>query len=300
MRGVEAVVGVAGEGAPCALASRPSFRGRRVLAADDSAVNREVLAEALGRLGVEVTSVTSGAEALAAVEAGRFDLVFMDGSMPDMDGFEASRRIRASEAAVGRAPIPIVALTAHVIGRQAQAWRQAGMSDFIAKPFTLEAIARCLERWLEAPHPSPAIGPDAAEAGDAWQPRPGDGPLIDDGVLASIREMQAEGDDLVGRVVALYGLHAPRLLAGVLALAPAATTDLADAAHALKSLSRNVGAVRVADLCDGIETAARDGRTTTDADFSSLEAVLVATLAHLGSSDDARLPLPATQCDSRP
>ncbi len=123
------------------------FAGLKVLAADDSAVNREVLLEALGRLGVAAACVENGAEAVAAVEMGGFDLVFMDASMPVMDGFAATRAIRARELAAGSPPVPVIALTAHVVGSRALAWREAGMSDCITKPFTLKSIEACLDKW---------------------------------------------------------------------------------------------------------------------------------------------------------
>ena len=236
---------------------RPSFACRRVLAADDSPVNREVLAEALARLGVQVVSVDSGEAAIAAVESAEFDLVFMDGSMPGMDGFEAARRIRAFEAGSGRPLVPIVALTAHVIGRHAESWRAAGMSDFVAKPFTLASIDACLERWLGASGPSPAPNVILADAASPVSLSEHSDGLLDDAVLASIREMQAQGDDLAGRVIALYIEHAPRLLGAVLATDADDSKALAEAAHALKSLSRNIGAIRVGNLCDSIESAER-------------------------------------------
>ena len=91
-----------GEGASVGQAETlPAFVGARVLVADDSAVNREVAQEALSRLGVEVKLVNDGREAVDAVFAERFDLVLMDGSMPELDGYDATREIRAREAEVG-------------------------------------------------------------------------------------------------------------------------------------------------------------------------------------------------------
>src|SRR5262249_56170671 len=94
------------------------FPGLRVLVADDGAVNREVATAALARLGAAVHTVENGAQAIAAVRDRAFDMVLMDGSMPDIDGFAAARAIREQEQRDGRERLPIVALTAHVI-RQA-------------------------------------------------------------------------------------------------------------------------------------------------------------------------------------
>jgi CheY-like chemotaxis protein len=114
-------------------------------------VNRTVLAEVLKRLDMRLTSVENGAAAVEAAFSDHFDLIFMDCSMPVLDGFEATRRIRANEREAGRTPIPIVALTAHVVGGQGARVQAAGMSDFITKPFTLATIEACLDRWLALP-----------------------------------------------------------------------------------------------------------------------------------------------------
>ena len=115
----------------------PRFPHARVLVADDSAVNVEVAIEALARCGVtDVITVGDGAQALAASAAGHFDLILMDGSMPVLDGFEATRAIRRREAETGAARLPIVAMTAHVIGDGALAWQEADMDGTLAKPFT--------------------------------------------------------------------------------------------------------------------------------------------------------------------
>lgn len=241
-----------------------SFAGARILAADDSAINREVLLEALRRLGAHVTFVEDGAAAVAAVQSGSYDLVFMDGSMPVMDGFAATRAIRAWEAANRRPPLPVVGLSAHVASATGDVWQLSGMSDFITKPFTLASLSKCLERWL--PKADVAVGADGCDdrcPEEITPPSTGDDRILDRSVLESIAEMQAPGDDLVGRVAGLYLEHAPRALKRLADnIAAGAQPDvLAASAHALKSLSRNVGARQVGDLCGQIEDDARLGLT---------------------------------------
>ena len=196
-----------------APAQATSFRGTHVLAADDSAVNREVLIEALARLDVQVTSVNDGQQAIDAARARRFDLIFMDGSMPNVDGFEAAQAIRAMEAEMGRPRVPIIALTAHVLGEQAMRWRDAGMCDHISKPFALKTIQACLERWVGKPVMRESQ-PDAHLTSEADR----NSALMDDSVLAQIAEMQAPGDDLVYRILGLYLEHAPHALNRLAAL----------------------------------------------------------------------------------
>lgn len=252
----------------------PQFTGVRALAADDSAINREVLIEALSRLGVEVTCVENGAEAVEAVKANTFDIVFMDGSMPVMDGFDATRAIRTWEAAGGMKAVPVVGLSAHVVGDYAEAWRLCGMSDFITKPFTLGAIRTCLTRWITAEPP----GVTSIEKPPV-QSAPDD--LLDLDVLQSIRDMQPPGTDLVARIVMLYADHAPRLHEKLIEGAQGELPQVASAAHALKSISRNVGALRVGNICGAIEDAAREGRCELASHKDTLRDALEKTLKAL-------------------
>ncbi|WP_262423513.1 response regulator [Brevundimonas denitrificans] len=124
----------------------PRFPGVRVLVVDDSDVNREVAAETLSQLDVDVTLAEGGEAAIELMRAEAFDLVFMDGSMPGLDGFETTARIRAEEMETGRPRAAILALTAHVIGAGADAWREAGMDGVVYKPFTVRDLAGALQR----------------------------------------------------------------------------------------------------------------------------------------------------------
>jgi len=248
------------------------FRPFRAMVADDNAVNREVAREALAQVGAAVETVESGHEAVARATAQRFDIIFMDGSMPEMDGFEAARRIRAAEAREHARRTPIVALTAHVVGTAADAWREAGMDDVVYKPFTIDKLVRAIEQVL--PHlrdeAASAAGPAVAAAGAAPvpvagpepAPAPDQAPLLDPAVMAQLHQMQVMGKgDFVRKVFALYQEHAPLAVARIREAAEAASTEAcAEAAHALKSMSHNVGASRVAALAQDIETAARLGR----------------------------------------
>src|SRR5262249_10462237 len=243
------------------------FRPFRALVVDDNAVNREVASEALAQLGASVETAENGLQAVAAATAQRFDIIFMDGSMPEMDGFEATRRIRSAEAKTSRARTPIVALTAHVVGSAADAWRDAGMDDVVYKPFTIGKLARTIEQLL------PRLSDDAAGAHGqviapaewataqepASPPSPAENtPPLDTAVMAQLDQMQAAGKgDFVRKVHGLYLEHAPIAMTRLREAANGANAEAcAQAAHALKSMSYNVGAARVAALAQEIETAA--------------------------------------------
>ncbi len=108
--------------------------GLKILLAEDNPINAMLTRELLRRRGIKIAEVTNGASAVAAVEASRFDLLLMDIHMPEMDGIEATRAIRASERGTGLSPLPIVALTADALEAGKQACRDAGMDGFLTKP----------------------------------------------------------------------------------------------------------------------------------------------------------------------
>jgi CheY-like chemotaxis protein len=124
----------------------------RILVADDNQVNRKVAQRMLERLGHTVTLANNGKEALAAIKTASFDLVMMDVQMPEMDGFEATRRVREWEA--GKTHIPIVALTAHAMDSHREECLAAGMDSFLAKPILLEFLKLELERLTQELRPA--------------------------------------------------------------------------------------------------------------------------------------------------
>ena len=140
--------------------SPPPLRGR-VLLVEDNPVNRTLAVAMLNRLGIEPVEVENGLAALQATEATRFDLVLMDCQMPVMDGFEATRAIRALEQGGLLQPTPIIAITANALSGDAERCLQAGMDAYLAKPYTLRALHETLAPWLGADTP-PA---DAAGGG---------------------------------------------------------------------------------------------------------------------------------------
>jgi signal transduction histidine kinase/CheY-like chemotaxis protein len=138
--------------APASSVSQPAGAGRltgRILVVEDNAVNQLVIRRRLERLGLQVEVAPNGRECLRALDAGHFDFVFMDCHMPEMDGFQATRAIRAREA--GGARLPIVALTASAFPGDVEACRLADMDDFVSKPFTDARLREVLGRWLVAP-----------------------------------------------------------------------------------------------------------------------------------------------------
>ena len=129
-----------------ALLSPSPLQGRgTILLAEDNLVNQRVAALTLQKLGYEVQVVADGRAAVEALERGVYDLVLMDCQMPEMDGFEATKAIRAR--AQGRSHIGIIALTANAFPGEREKCIAAGMDDYLAKPLNREALLRVLAKW---------------------------------------------------------------------------------------------------------------------------------------------------------
>ena len=111
-------------------------------------MNQKVANAILNKLGVQTDSVTDGRKAVDRWSQGQYDLVLMDCQMPEMDGFEATRTIRAREQ---HGHTPIIAITASVMEGDQQKCLDAGMDDYIAKPFKQDDLVRAFERWLTNP-----------------------------------------------------------------------------------------------------------------------------------------------------
>ncbi|WP_426342220.1 response regulator [Pseudoduganella sp. S-14] len=164
VRANEGVGAAAHGGAWPALASPRSRLGQRprALLAEDNPVNVEVASAMLRGLGMEVACAANGEEALAAVRAGDYDLVLMDCMMPVMDGMAATAEIRRLEQQRGRTrATPIVAITANALQGDRERCLAAGMDDYISKPFSQQALADTLGRWIALPRPTPSPGPAA-------------------------------------------------------------------------------------------------------------------------------------------
>lgn len=119
----------------------------RVLIAEDNAISTKVILGMLAKLGVSATAVDNGARAVEAVQQQSFDLVLMDCEMPEMDGFTAAEQIRRWEQRSGAQPIPVIALTAHILPEHRERARKAGMNGHMAKPVELNQLREQLQHW---------------------------------------------------------------------------------------------------------------------------------------------------------
>ena len=234
---------------PQAVTEPPRWKIDPVLVVDDQALNREITALQLKRLGVACRTVSSGREAVEAFRQQKFSLILMDCVMDGMDGLEATRTIRALESGAGR--IPVVALTARVLEEEADKWLGSGMDDFLAKPTTREELEQTLLRWLTPREPEPAEPPVKVPI----LVTPTSEPIIDRKVLSSISEIQKDsGDVLVNEMIELFLQESGSAIERISVSVRAHDLDkVRSEAHALKSMSAAVGACRLSSACFTME-----------------------------------------------
>lgn len=242
--------------------------GRRILLAEDNAFNRALIEHVLEPMGCQVDKAASGTEAVKAFSPGRYDLVLMDCQMPELDGLAATRRIRSLEA--GKSRVPIVAVTAGTVSGARRACLDAGMDDFLAKPFSLGRLRKKVLEWLLPAIDSEPPDPEERKSEPDVHRTLGDEQVMD---LSRLQELARESgspqivvelsriflDDVARRVVAL----------GLAAKARDQRAYL-NVIHAIKGASGNFGAVRMARLAEASERQAKHG------DLSEVDSAVVA------------------------
>ena len=241
----------------------------RILVAEDNLVNQQVALGMLEWLGCAADVVSSGREALLAVQSGGYDMVLMDVHMPEMDGLEATREIRAWERASGRTtPLPIVALTANALSGDRELCIAAGMNDYVSKPISRNALGDAITRQLGdrdeqsdehvTTEPMPLMG--LVEHSPETQPAAFD-PLV----LAAL-PMVADGsrEGYGNELLDLYVHEARRALDGIDRAAETGDAKtLLRVVHTLKSSSASVGALALAMVSEQHETLLRAGKSPT-------------------------------------
>ncbi len=256
----------------------------RVLVAEDNRTNQMVAAGMLSLHGCVCEFASNGREAVAAVQAqrNRFDLILMDCSMPELDGYDATAQIRALEQPLGR-HTPVVAMTANTQRGDAEKCLAAGMDDYLAKPITLVELRHKLERWLPQGDADartlPVLPPETAPAPD------GDG-TIDRAVFDKLRDILGPA---LPHAVAPFLEDAPVYLAELSHAVHAGDTPTARSrAHALKGAAGNLGATTLAALAQEVEQFAIAGRLDAIAPLlAPLAAAHAAVAALLHAEVDA-------------
>jgi signal transduction histidine kinase/DNA-binding response OmpR family regulator len=237
---------------------------RRVLVADDNAVNREVCSELLLDLGYSVDTVVDGREVLRATAEKNYDAILMDCQMPEMNGYDATRELRQRER--GKRT-PIIALTAHAMAGERERVLAAGMDDYLSKPIDVAGLAAVLKRWIEAAaaveHP-PAAPRSAA--------------VLNPKTRRSAKVARLYLDDSASRLALLRQAVEADDSAAVKAQA-----------HALRGSSTSIGATLLAEALRALEHSdSAQSRTAFARVETEAEAARSALLAELSAPAPAR------------
>jgi CheY-like chemotaxis protein len=248
------------------------------LLVEDYPANQKLALKLLERLGYSADVAENGLEALVRLNRQPYDLVFMDRQMPEMDGMEATRRIRQREHELGLPPVHIVAMTANAIQGDREECLAAGMDDYVSKPIRVEALIEAIAKVhpyeMAQDHTSslPEAELEAGEEEAALTPMQGavNGAhaVVDQRVLDELLEMGGGDREFLAEMIDSYLTTAPALLEKL--RTGAKTGDAASlrmAAHTLKSGSKDMGAIGLAELFAHLENLGHHGELANAAEL---------------------------------
>src|SRR5438067_3798168 len=235
----------------------------RILLAEDNPVNQQVATAMLLKRGHQVNVVSNGREAVDAVAAERYDVVLMDIQMPEMDGFEATARIRALPQG---GTLPIIALTAQALSGERERCLERGMTGYLAKPFKAHELFAVVE----------------GRGGDGTEPAAAPAPPVDVDSFRRTMEEAGAAEAVDGILTTFVETLPQRLDALTAATGGDSAEPIQRAAHAFKSAAATIGARALAALLEQIEAAARAGDVAgARAKLESVRGEAHAALAYL-------------------
>jgi CheY-like chemotaxis protein len=243
----------------------------KVLIVEDNPINRLVLRDLLEQDGHDVDEAHDGRQGVERVARTSYDLVFMDISMPVMDGVEATRAIRQSEARGTR--LPLIALTAHARAADKERFRAAGLDDIVVKPISRAALRAVMARYSRPGH----AASDATPA-----PRPVEG-VLDVGQLADLSE--ALGPEKLGGLIAAYLAETEAAIASIAEALDAGEADaaLGRQVHHLAGSTALVGATALRAALASLEDRIGQGARLEAQEGAELRALWQATRAALAA-----------------
>ncbi len=227
----------------------------RILIAEDNVVNQKVALHQLQKLGYIAEAVDNGRMVLESIERQRYDLVFMDCQMPELDGYAATAEIRKREG--DDRHTWIVAMTAHSLEGDREKCLAAGMDDYVSKPVKIDDLKGAIDRFSGLR----TAQRDASEAGGK--------DVIDRAALEVFRELDTDGSGgILGQLITVFLENTPAVLAELhQALAESASPHIARLAHTLKGSCSNFGASRMRELCFELEELGGSGSLDRAADL---------------------------------
>ena len=227
----------------------------QLLVVEDNLVNQAVMMGILGLLGYSADVVGDGHSALLALQQTGYALVLTDCQMPEMDGYELSRRIRDPLTGVLNPQIPIIAVTAHSLSGDRERCMAAGMDDYLSKPLRPELLGKVLTQWIGAGRkPETAVHSDSTKLPPPAQP---DKSVFDaDDLIERLMGNQA----LARRVAETFMNNMPQdLLALSTAIGNSDVDGIVLAAHSIKGAAANAAGVTVSDVASRLESLGRSG-----------------------------------------
>jgi len=297
---LDAIIGTFGLDAapqPVAAPAGQDLAGLRILVAEDNDINQQIARGLLERIGATVSVADNGRttiEALIAAGPDAFDVVLMDLQMPEMDGLEATRRIRADPRL---AHLPIIAMTAHAMAEERQRCIDAGMNDHVAKPIVVERLVQAILQQVQRNGTAPA-SPGAATGAQGMGAADGLPDLPGLNVKAALRRV---GDDpatylsLLQRFATSQADCAERIAKALAAGLPA---DAERIAHSVRGAAANLGAGAIQEAASSLEMALRKGSPSEPARQSlALEMSALARLLETTLPAPAPPPAPKRQLD---
>lgn len=237
----------------------PNAQQLRILLAEDNAVNQKLALRFLQKLGYRADVAGNGLEVLEALRRQFYDVVLMDVQMPQMDGLEATRRIR-QEWGVRPAPPQIIAMTANAMHGDREACLAAGMDDYISKPIQMEVLLQALKN-LEVSLRNKAA-PERALLPSPFQRAT----VLDAKALQVLRDIGGkDGPDVLAEVIDSFLEEAPKQVQAIrLAVNVGDAAALTRAAHTLKPTSAALGAIALAQVCKELEVMGRSGNISEE------------------------------------
>jgi CheY-like chemotaxis protein len=272
-----------------------ALQGVRILLVEDNQVNRQIATELLHSVGAEVEVAVNGANAVTRLQqdgAQGFGAVLMDLQMPVMDGFQATRALRADARFAG---LPIIAMTAYALNEERQRCLDAGMNDHVTKPIEPQALFRTLLAWC--PRPARAAG----SAPPTTRVSVSAAPTIDGIDTAAGMRRVGGSADAYGRMLRLFcDTHTEAATQLRQALAENERAIAERLAHSLNGVAANLGAQRLSDKASALEAAISGGRETVDL-IGAFETELAHTVAAIRAQpQEGAVPVAAPAVDAGP
>ena len=244
----------------------------KILVVDDLETNVVTVKELIRKQGYRIDSASNGIQALEKIEENQYDLVFMDCRMPEMDGFEATRQIRAYETAENLAATPVIAMTGNAFEKDRLACKAAGMDDFISKPVNPNALIELIDRYT-----SKSLGSESFQIPDSDMPFDFTNVETQEPIFVALEDTDAalpvfdrdnflerfgNDEELAGEVLDSFLQEVQELVDNLVAAIqkePFDPEDIRACAHALKGGAANVNAEQLRHAAFDIEARAGDG-----------------------------------------